>query len=366
MDRQKKIVKTSFIGITTNIALVIVKALVGFMANSIAIILEAVNNLSDVLSAVITIIGVKLSNKAPDKKHPYGHGRIEYFSSLIIGVIILLAGFASLKEAIEKIFNPLETHYNLVTFIVVAIAVIVKLFLGTYYKRVGKSINSQGLIASGTDALADSAISFTTLVAVIFGYFTHINIEGYLGAIISVLILKSAFEILRETIDTIIGIRADSELTQKLRERLEKFDEVQGAYDLMLHYYGPNKIVGSVHIQVRNDMTAEEIHILTRKIEYKIFEELGIILTIGIYAANDEGEFGDIKQELLKITNDYEHVLQVHGFYVDKENKNIYFDLIIDFDCKDRSHLCSQIVKKIKKKYPEFKYNVIIDNDIAD
>ncbi len=366
MDRNKKIIKTSILGIITNIVLVIFKAIVGFFANSIAIILDAVNNLTDVLSSVITIIGAKLANKAPDKKHPYGHGRIEYFASVIIVVIVLIAGVTALKESIEKIINPNETSYSIISLVIISVAVLAKFFLGKHVKKVGKEVNSQSLIASGQDAFMDSILSFTTLIAAIINYIWNLNLEGYLGVIISVFIIKSAVEMLGETVDSLLGVRADGELSKKIKSKLLTFSEVQGAYDLNLHNYGPAKIIASVHIQVRNDMTAEEIHILTREIEYQIYDEFGIIMSIGIYAANDKGEYGEIQKELAGIIKEYKEVLQVHGFYVDKAKSNVFFDLIIDFDAKDREKIKEEIKLKLKEKFPQYNYNIILDLDVTD
>lgn len=366
MDRNKVIIKTSILGIVFNIILVIFKAIVGILANSIAIILDAVNNLTDALSSVITIVGTKLSNKAPDKKHPYGHGRVEYFTSVIISAIVLYAGITAGKESFLKILNPGETDYSVASLIIIAVAVVAKFVFGRYVKGVGKKVNSQSLVASGQDAFMDSILSFTTLVAAVLNFVWNLQLEGYLGVVIAVVIIKSAIEMLKETVDSLLGARADSELTTKLKERINSFQEIQGVYDLTLHDYGPSKIIASVHIQVRNDMTAEEIHILTREIEYMVFDEFGIILTIGIYAANDKGEFGEIKKTLTSVIKDYKTVLQVHGFYVDKLKKNIYFDLIIDFEEQNKEKVLEEITSKMKDAYPEYNFNAILDTDFSD
>ena len=365
MDRKKIIIKTSILGIIVNLVLVAFKAIIGFLVNSIAIILDAVNNLTDALSSVITIIGTKLANKQPDKKHPYGHGRIEYFTSVIIAAIVLFAGASAIKESFLKIIDPGETDYSLVSMLIIAVAVVVKFVFGRYVKNTGKKVNSQSLVASGQDAFMDAVLSFTTLIAAIINYVWHLSLEGYLGVIIGLFIIKSSIEILREAVDSILGVRADGELSKKLKEKINSFQDVQGTYDLNLHNYGPSSIIASAHIQVRNDMTAEEIHILTREIEYLIYGEFGIALTLGIYAANDGGEYGEIKRELGKILKDYKNVLQVHGFYVDKKD-NVYFDLIIDFEENNREQIKNEIVDKLKQRYPKYNYNVIIDSDITD
>lgn len=364
MDRNKKIIRTSILGILTNIVLVAFKATIGLFVNSIAIILDAVNNLTDVISSVVTIIGTKLANKAPDREHPYGHGRIEYFTSVIIAIIILLAGIMAIKESCEKIISPADTKYSIITLVIIGVTVFVKFFLGTYVKKVGKNVNSQSLVASGKDALWDSVVSFSTLIAGIINYIWNFNLEGYVGVIISLLIIKSAIGMLKESANSMLGERADSELSAKIKERVLQFDNVQGVYDLNLHNYGPSRTVASFHIQVRNDMNAGEIHILTRNIAYKIYEEFGIAVTIGIYAANDEGEFGQIKAELENIVKDYKEILQIHGFYVD--NENVFFDLIIDFDADDKNKIQQEIASKMKEKFPEYNYNIILDPDITD
>ena len=367
MERNKIIIKTSIQGIVVNIILVIFKAIIGVIVNSIAIVLDAVNNLSDAISSIITIIGTKLAGKAPDKEHPFGHGRIEYFSALIISIIVLFAGLASLKESVEKIINPVKADYSLASIIIIIVATIVKFFFGRYVKNVGKKMNSQSLIASGTDAFMDSIVSLSTLVAAIISIIFGISIEAYLGLIISIIIIKSSVEIMKQTINTMIGERADSELTEKLRNKINEIPEVQGVFDITLHYYGPSEIIGSVHIQVDDNMRAKEIHALTRKIQMQIYSELGIVLTVGIYASNNsEEKYAEIKNELVNIIKEHKEILQMHGFYVDEEQKTISFDIIIDFKEKDKEKVKQSVLEEIKEKYPEYNYFVILDSDYSD
>lgn len=367
MDRDKKIIRTSILGIVVNIILVVFKATVGLIANSIAIVLDAINNLTDALSSIITIVGIKLAGKKPDKEHPYGHGRIEYIASVVIAIIIFVAGITSFKESFLKILNPEEASYSIVTIIIVSVAVIVKFFLGKYVKKVGKQIGSQSLIASGTDAFMDAIVSFSTLVAAILSLTCHIGIEGYLGIVISLVIIKASIDILRETINDIIGIRVDKEIVTKIKSCINKFDEVQGCYDLILHNYGPTNLIGSAHIQIDDNMTAKEIDKLTRKIRYKVYSKFGIILTIGVYASNTQNEESKkIKEELDNIIAKYKQIIQIHGFYVDEDNSEISFDLIIDFEEKEPNKIRDEVVKQIKEKYPKYKYYAIIDIDFSE
>ena len=366
MNRNKKIIRTSVLGVLLNAFLVAVKLIIGFISSSIAIILDGVNNLSDSMSSIINIIGTKLSNKAPDKKHPYGHGRIEYFTSVIISTIVLVVGVFAMKEAINKIINPVEPEYSVLFIILIAVGVIIKFIYGNYVKKVGKSLNSHALIATGTDSLMDSVLSFSTLLGAITTYLWDINVDGYLGVLISIIIIRTAFVLLSETTSLLIGERADSKLTSKLKKKILEYDEIKGAYDLYLHYYGPSKIIGSVHIEVRNDMTAEEIHILTRKIEYEIFSDYGIILTIGIYALNDKGEFKELKKDIEEVIKEYPSVSQLHGFYVDKTKNIVYFDLIVDFAEEEKDKIIQSIKKELKSKYKDYHFYVTIDSDVAD
>ena len=367
MDRSKIIIKTSIKAIVTNIILVIFKATVGIIVNSIAIVLDAVNNLSDAVSSIITIVGTKLANKAPDKKHPYGHGRIEYIASVIIALIILFAGATSLKESIEKIISLTQANYSIASLVIVGVAVFVKFFLGRYVKNTGKKINSQSLITSGTDAFFDSIVSFTTLIAAIVSIVWKISLEGYLGVIIAALIIKSGIEILKETLNTIIGIRADGELSKKIKEKINEYEKVEGTYDLILHSYGPSKMIGGVNIQVDENMTAKEIHGLSKKIQGEIYSEFGIILTIGGYASNKTDKRAiEIKSYLEQILTKYPEVLQLHGFYLDAKENTVSFDIIIDFEADNPKEIKDKILAEIKEKYPKYNYFVVIDSDFSD
>lgn len=363
MSRQEKIVKTSIVGIVVNLILVAFKAAIGILTNSIAITLDAVNNLTDALSSIITIIGTKLAGRAPDRNHPYGYGRIEYFTAVIISAIVLWAGVTSFMESWPKILNPDVTSYTTVSLIIIAVAVAVKFALGKYVKNVGEEINSQALVASGSDAFFDAILSLSTLVAAIISVFFHISLEGILGVIISVVIVKAGIDILRETVDSMLGERVDPELSRKIKDTVCGFDNVYGAYDLSLHNYGPESMQGSVHVEVDDTLSAPEIHALTRAITTKIFEEFSIILTVGIYARNDK--YKSIRDDLEEIASGYEEVIEVHGFFVYEAKKLATFDIIVDFD-GDRDKVKSEILSEIRQRHPEFDYIIIDDYDVSD
>lgn len=366
MNRDKQIIKVSIHGILTNVALVIFKSIVWFLSNSIAIVLDALNNLSDVVSSLVTIIWIKLSSKKPDKEHPYWHWRIEYLAATLIAIIILVAWVAAAKESIEKIIHPVETHYTIITLIVVTVAIFSKYFLWKYFKKEWKKLNSWSLSASWVDAMNDSLISLSTLVAALISIFFHIWIEWYIWVIISFFIIKTWIEILRDTIKEIIWTRADPELITKLKTKIQSHEWVLWVYDMMLHNYWPNKMIGTAHIQVNDDMTAKEIHRLTRKIQIWIYNDFGIITTIWIYATNNGWEFWEIQKELNQIIKNYGNIIQMHGFYVDDSTNNISFDLIFDYKEEHPEKIVKKIKKEIKSKFPDYEYSVIIDKDISE
>lgn len=363
MERQDKIVRTSIIGIVVNLILVAFKATIGILVNSIAITLDAVNNLTDALSSIITIIGAKLAGRAPDKSHPYGYGRIEYFSSVIIAAIVLWAGITALMESWPKIFNPDVTSYTTVSLVIIAVAVVVKFVLGRYVKGVGEDINSQALVASGSDAFFDAILSFSTLVAAIISIVWHISLEGILGVIISIVIIKASIDMLKETVDSMIGERIDTELSKKIKASIMEIPGVYGVYDLDLHNYGPEKLRGSVHIEVDDSLTAVDIQKLTRAISYKIYNEFSIIVTVGIYAKHDGHK--EIRQDLEEIVGKYEGILEIHGFMVYEDEKQITVDMIVDFDY-DREEIKEKVYSQIKEKHPQYDYIIIDDFDVTD
>ena len=366
-NRNKKIIRTSIVGISVNVVLVIFKMIVGLLANSISIVLDAVNNLSDVLSSVITIVGTKLSSKAADKKHPYGHGRIEYLTAVAISLIALLAGAVSLKESVIKIFYPEETSYSTAALIVVAAAVAAKLFIGKYVKGVGIKLNSQSLIASGTDAFSDAILSFGTFVTALVGMIWSVNLEGIMGAIISVFIIKAGIEILTDTLNSIIGVRFDSEITENLKSKINSFDEVKGTYDLTLHSYGPENIIGTAHIEVDDNTTAREIHKLSRKIQARVFRKTGVILTgISVYSHNTKNEDAKIIEEHVRTkAKEHEWVVQVHGFYVDMVEKDMRFDAVLSFDIAPLEGI-ETLKSEIKQLYPDYSITISPDVYISD
>lgn len=365
--REKAITKTSIIGIITNVFLAAFKAGAGLIAGSIAIVLDAVNNLTDAMSSIITIVGIKLAKKHPDNKHPFGYGRIEYFSTILIALLVFAAGFTSVIESIKRILKPEIADYRAITIIIVIASVIAKLFLGSYVKKQGKKYNSDALIASGVEASFDAIISASTLLGAVVTYLFNISIDGFIGAIISVFIIKAAIEMFLEAFGDVLGNRPDSEVSKQIKQAIAAIDGVNGAYDLVLHNYGPDKALGTVHVEINGEMNAVDIHKLTREIQKKIMEEFHIFLTVGIYAVDQQNaEKVSMRENINSICKAHEGVVNTHGYYIDLSEKIITFDVGVDFTIIDRVAFSEDIKNEVERAYSGFGVYVNLDTYFSD
>lgn len=367
MDRNTQIIRTSVIGIVANVLLAAFKALVGILASSIAIIMDAVNNLSDALSSVITIVGTKLSERPADRKHPFGFGRIEYFSAIIIAVIVLSTGVTSLIESVKKIFNPTEPTYTTTTLIVIVVAIVVKLVLGQYVKRKGQQLKSDALIASGADALFDAVITLATLVSAGVMLLWHVSLDGVLGALISLVIIKAGVEMLASPVNELLGAKVSPELVSDVKREVMGFDGVHGVYDIILHNYGPNVMIGSLHISVPDTMTAYDIHGLTRKISTQIFDKHGIILTVGVYSlATGDNRRADLQKKVLQTLAAKKEIVQVHGFYYNENDRRLSVDVVPDITVHDDAVLIAQLTADIQPIVPDMTVTIIVDHNYSE
>ena len=366
-QREKTIIRTSVIGILANVLLAAFKAVIGIVSNSIAVTLDAVNNLSDALSSVITIIGAKLGSKEPDKKHPLGYGRIEYLSSMIVAAIVLYAGITSLVESVKKIIHPETADYSPISLIIIAVAIAVKLLLGAYVKKQGQKVNSGALIASGSDASFDAILSASVLASAIIYLASGISLEAYVGVVIAIFIIKAGIEMMMETLNDIIGQRGDAETVRELKAVICEEEAVRGAYDVTLYNYGPNKNYASAHIELPDTMTVNEADQITRRIQYRVYRKTGIILTgIGIYSYNTSNdEAAQMRNAIQKVVMSHDWALQMHGFYADLEKKNMRFDTVISFDI-DRKEAGQILHDEIQKMYPDYKILAVTDIDASD
>lgn len=367
-SRNKKIIQTSIIGIVTNVILASFKAIIGLLTHSIAITMDAVNNISDSASSIITIVGTKLASKDPDREHPFGHGRIEYLSAMIISIIVLYAGLTSFTESVKKIVNPVKPDYTVYSLIIVCVGVFVKIILGKYVKSVGDKVNSDSLVNSGEDALLDSIISSATLAAALIYIFGNISLESWLAAIISLVIIKSGLDMLKDTISKILGERADRDLSISIKETVKSFPDVTGAYDLVLNNYGPNSYNGSIHIEIPDTYTAFQIDELVREITLLVYKKHNVLLTaIGIYSVNTKDEYIiKAREHIYSLAMSIPYVLQAHGFYLSTEKKTIRFDVVVSFDSPDRRDTYNKVYNSIKKEYPDYLLEIALDIDFSD
>lgn len=367
LNRDAVIIRTSRIGIMTNVFLAAFKAVVGLASRSIAVTLDAVNNLSDALSSIITIIGTKLAGKEPDKKHPLGHGRIEYLSAMVVSGIVLYAGITSAVESVKKIIHPEVPDYSTISLFIIAVAVGVKIVLGRYVKGQGEKVNSGSLVASGSDAMFDAVLSASVLASAILQKMTGISLEAWVGVVISAFIIKAGIEMMRETLDQILGVRADSEMTVRIKEILTEEPDVRGAYDLFLHNYGPDRNLASVHLELPDTMTVEEMDRLTRKLEGKVYRETGVILTaIGVYSYNTgNDEAARIQNDVRSRVMAHDWAIQLHGFYLDMAEKTMRMDVVMSFDITQKEGL-RILQEELSKVYPEYTITIVPDVDISD
>ena len=367
VSRDKIIVRTSITGIVANVFLAGFKAIVGVLSNSIAVILDAVNNLSDALSSLITIVGAKISARKPDRNHPLGHGRVEYMSALIISFIVLYAGAQAAIESVKKIINPQTPEYSILSLVIIGAAVVVKILLGAYFKKQGKRVNSTALIASGTDASFDAILSFSVFVSALIFMIFGLSLEAYVGVLISIFIIKSGIELLRETLDDILGKRADAELSKKIKEIICEEPEVYGAYDLFVNNYGPDKDYASIHIELADTLTVDEVDVITRRIQEKVYHSTGVVLTgVGVYSHNtQDNEAAHIRNKVQEMVMSHDWALQIHGFHTDPEQKTMRFDVVFSFD-KNVEEGLKEITEEVKSAYPDFKVVVTPDLDLTD
>jgi len=367
MDRSKQIIRTSWIGIAANVLLAGFKATVGILASSVAIVMDAVNNLSDALSSVITIIGTKLSQRPADRKHPFGFGRIEYFSAIIIAVIVLSAGVTSLIESVKKIIEPTEPSYTSVTLIVIIVAIAVKIVLGLYVKRKGVQLKSDALTASGADALFDAIITLATLVSAGVMLLWNVSLDGILGALISAVIIKAGIEMLAGPVNDLLGTSIPAELSSQIKKEVAEIEGVHGVYDLILHNYGPDVQIGSLHISVYDTMNAHDIHGLTRRISTLMFERHGIIMTVGVYAiATGENKRAELQNKVIQTLAANEEIVQVHGFYYSEKDKMLSVDVVPDISVHDDAALISKLTAQIEPLTPGLQLTVVVDHNYSE
>lgn len=337
------------------------KVLVGLLSNSIAVLLDAVNNVSDALSSAITIIGVKLAGKKPDSKHPFGYGRVEYFSAILVAGIIFAAGVSSMVESVKTIIHPELTSFTWISVMVIVVAIVSKLILGRYFQIRGKALNSDALVASGLEASFDAVLSASTLLGAAVSMLWNVNIDGYIGVVISAFIIKTGIETLVDPLGKVVGKKVQGELAAAIKSKVREVPGVLGAYDLILHDYGPDTAIGSIHIEVSDALPSHQIHKICHRVAALVYTEFKAVVTVGIYVLNDtDPEVANMREDIRQMAMSQDGVQQMHGFFVDEEE--IAFDVVISFD-HDAPAISRWLKEQISQKYPGREVHITIDTN---
>lgn len=354
--RESYTVLGGIIGLVCNFLLFLLKLLIGTAINSIAVIGDAFNNLSDTGSSFVAIIGAKLSNKKPDAEHPFGHGRIEYISSLIVSFLIMMVGLKLFKSSIEKIKNPEAVYFNIILTVILLVSVLVKLWMFLYYKYLGQQINSSVLLANSKDSINDVFSTSAVITATVIGSFTKLPIDGIIGIIVSVIIIFNGFSIAKKTVGLLLGSAPDKETVKKIYDILTNAEDIIGIHDLIVHDYGPGRIFASVHAEIPDDADIVKVHETIDALEKKIENELGIEIVIHMdpISVNNE-KATELKSMVEEIVKEENPAFSIHDFRITDgaDHINIIFDLVVDFNTtpKEKEKALNNIKRKIEEKY---------------
>lgn len=362
--RDGTVIVTSAIGIIVNLLLAAVKIVVGALASSIAIVSEGINNASDSASSLITIVGTKLSGKSPTKEHPFGFGRVEYLTSLIVALLILITGAELLISSVKLVISPAEISVSYVSLAVVAVSAAVKLLLGSYTIGKGKAVSSGTLIAVGTDCRNDSVVSAVTIASALVFLLFRYSVDAWAGIVTSGFILKSGFDVLSDTIGKILGEPADKELADKIYKEVRDTPCVINAADMMLHNYGPDYYSGSVNIEIDHDKTMGEVYEIIHDLQLRIMYRYGVVMVFGMYAVDsDDPEQRELRRVIARFVVGYDHVVSYHALYLPQEKKQVYCDLVVDYELKDRDALEADFRALIAEKYPGYEVILTIETE---
>ena len=355
-------VLSSWVGIVCNILLFVAKFIIGTVANSISIISDGFNNLSDCASCVVTMFGYKMAAKPADKDHPFGHGRMEYLTSLVIAMVIMVVGVELFTGSVDKIIHPEKVQCSVVALAVLIISIIIKLWMGLFNRKLGKTVESSVMLATSKDSLNDVLATTATLVALVATLFTDVPLDGVMGVVVSVMILVSGFGIIKETVDELLGQPASPELVESLKELVDECAFSLGMHDLIIHSYGPGNLIGSVHIEVDGKENIMDIHDAIDELERNIYDELGIRITIHMDPVETDNENLKLCKDMIKvIIEEIDKELSFHDFRVvsGPSHTNLIFDVVVPHGCKLRD---SQIKEAIDQKLlmREKKYYTVI------
>ena len=336
----------SVVGIFCNVLLFSVKLAIGLILSSLAVTADAFNNLSDAASSIISFVGVKMAGKPADAEHPFGHGRIEYIAALIVSFLVIEVGFTFFKSSISKIMHPEEITFDPVPFIILILSILVKLWMAFFNNKLGKRIDSKVMLATAADSLGDVITTSATVISIVICHFTSINVDAIAGLIVSGIVIWSGVSIAKDTLEPLIGQRVPSELYQKITDMVESYEGIVGAHDLIVHNYGPNRSMATIHAEVPNDVSIEASHEIIDRIERDAKKELNILLVIHMDPVDEE--VLELRDKTSHIVHALDPELHFHDFRVLKENeqKNLIFDLVVpdSYTEKDANRVMHQLI----------------------
>ena len=364
-SREGVVSATSILSIIVNISVALLKIIVGILAASIAIVSEGVNNATDALSSLLTLIGIKLANRKPNKEHPFGYGRVEYITNMIIAAIILLSGTLTLRDSIIKIFRPEELNTTVVSIALVAVTAVIKYVLGTYTISQGKKVNSDTLVAVGMGCRNDSFVSLVTIGVSLIYILFNINIDALAGIFTSCLILKAGYEIMSSTVSELLGQPADEDLARALYKDIRSTEGVINAVDMVLHNYGPDMYTGSVNVEVDHKKTAAEIFEFLRILQGRIYEKYRVAMVFGIYAVDNDSKVNrKLRKQVADFAKENPHVKSYHAVYSDTKSNTIYCDIVVDYEA-DRKVIYQDFTNYLMELYPQKKIQVNLDTEFV-
>lgn len=363
-SREGAVVTVSALNILVNLISAAVKVVIGMAVSSIAIVSEGVNNATDSATSLITIVGTKLSAKHPTEKHPFGFGRIEYLTSLLIAVLILFTGAELMESSIKLIFEPQEMSISYVTMAIIAVSAILKLLLGTFTIKEGKRVDSSSLAALGTECRSDSVVSVITLVTALVFLVFRVNLDAYAGIIMALIVLKAGLEVLKETLSDLLGQSGEKELAQELYRIIRAEPLVLNAADMMLHNYGPDAYSGSVNVEIDHSKTVGEVYAALHELQLRIMHEKHITMVFGIYAVDkDHQEIRQLREQVAAFVREQEHVTSYHALYIHPNGRDIYVDLVVDYDLANWDALRREFTDYMAARYPEKHLELVIETN---
>ena len=341
------------VGIGLNILLFMGKFFAGQLSGSIAVTADAFNNLSDAGSSAVTLLGFRLAGKKPDTDHPFGHGRIEYISGLIVAGLILLMGVELAKSSFDKILHPEEVTFSALAVVILAVSVAVKLYMWFYNQRIGGKLRSAAMEATAMDSLSDAAATFAVLLATLIGKWTGLAVDGYVGLLVALFILFSAYKAAKETLSPLLGQAPDPELVQRIRDIVAEHDTVVGIHDLVVHDYGPGRQMVSLHAEVPASGDILELHDVIDNIERELHEKLHVQAVIHMDPiVTDDAEVDALRRQVAELARQVEPRMTVHDLRVVRgtTHTNLVFDAVLPLDAAITP---AEAARRIREKVSE-------------